>query len=749
MPIRFIHRAAFLLLVISTTTLGAELGQKADTKAALTALETWLRPNKATFDGWTKFLDLTGLHQQLDASGAPDAKVLEGVLGHLNSGVAGLEMPQFVRLRDALSSWIEAAVVPTPADLTAAIEKAQADYHPPTAADLTASKARLEKAIKALDLYLAGLGKVGTGWKTYLELDALKKQLAAAPAAKPAVAAAEPADGAAAADGAKPAEDAGDTGLATLERIHDRFVADAAGLEFPPFLAAGDALENYIELAEATAPVADDGKGGKPEETYAAQLADLNKLLTDYQTRPTEEAAANIGRQLTGLWRAHLDRKLVDLIHRAYGRPNFYATIRKDFIAKGVDRPVSEKDAPLSDNILGTSINGRTTTVGQVTLELVPSPNKAVFDALLSATVSSRTVGQNGPATIYANGTTRIAGRKRVSFDAHGIHTVPATAAAVTRSQITGVSVSGLGQGVAEQRVAEQKPQAEQVGARHAEARLRARLDKEMDANLTKANKDFADKFRNPLVRRRQFPALFELSTTPEQIELEVLEGSESQLAASSEPPLLDEWEKSHPVVAVLHQSAVNNGTTNFLSGVTLKDDEVRQKIIDLNNGKLPEKLANDEDQEPWSIRFAKFRPISLEVRDGELSITVRGREYTTGVDRTRHAAMYITAVYKIEQSGDGLRLARQGDLEIAPPGFDPATSKLSVGQISLHKVLQRKFGKIFPPEIKPEPIELGGQWKGTGHLILDQIQAKDGWLSAAYRWVPKAADAKAVARRE
>ena len=41
MPTRFIHCAAILLLLIAGTTLGAEVGQKADTKAALTALETW------------------------------------------------------------------------------------------------------------------------------------------------------------------------------------------------------------------------------------------------------------------------------------------------------------------------------------------------------------------------------------------------------------------------------------------------------------------------------------------------------------------------------------------------------------------------------------------------------------------------------------------------------------------------------------------------------------------------------------
>ncbi len=320
---------------------------------------------------------------------------------------------------------------------------------------------------------------------------------------------------------------------------------------------------------------------------------------------------------------------------------------------------------------------------------------------------------------------------------------MPATAAAVTRTRINGVSVSGLGQGVAEQRVAEGKGQAEQVGARHAEDRLKKRLDSEMATNLTKANRNFAENFRNPLIRSRQFPTLFELSTTPDLVELEVLEAGESQLAAAGDPPNLEEWEKKFPIVAVLHQSAVNNGTTNFLAGVTLNDDQVRQKIIDLNNGKLPEKLANDEDQEPWSIRFAKFRPISLDVRDGEFSVTVRGRRYTVGVEKTEHAAMYITATYKVEQTSDGPRLIRQGELDIAPPNFDPMKTTLSVGQISLRRVLQRKFGKIFPAEVKPEPIVLGGQWKDKGHLILDQIAAKDGWLSVAYRWVPKTAPAE------
>ena len=92
MPMRLASWTAILLLLISSTTFGADLGQKADTKAALTALETWLRPNKKSSEGWSKYLDLAGLHAQIDASGEPDAKVLQGVLDQLNSGTAGLEM---------------------------------------------------------------------------------------------------------------------------------------------------------------------------------------------------------------------------------------------------------------------------------------------------------------------------------------------------------------------------------------------------------------------------------------------------------------------------------------------------------------------------------------------------------------------------------------------------------------------------------------------------------------------------------
>ena len=248
--------------------------------------------------------------------------------------------------------------------------------------------------------------------------------------------------------------------------------------------------------------------------------------------------------------------------------------------------------------------------------------------------------------------------------------------------------------------MAESKGQAERVGAQHAEARLKARMDKELDPKLAKANHNFAEKFRNPLVRQRKFPALFEMSTTPERIGLVVLEASPSQLSTATEPPQLESWQTSYPLVAVVHQSAVNNGTMELLAGLTFNDEQVRQQIKDMNNGELPARMANDQDQDPWSIRFAKSRPISLDVIPGGLLITVRGRAFTTGEggSQKKHGAMNVTATYKIEPSDAGPQLVRQGELDINPPNFDPASTRLSVGDVSLKTVLKKKFGKIFPP---------------------------------------------------
>jgi hypothetical protein len=179
-----------------------------------------------------------------------------------------------------------------------------------------------------------------------------------------------------------------------------------------------------------------------------------------------------------------------------------------------------------------------------------------------------------------------------------------------------------------------------------------------------------------------------------------------------------------------MHESLINNLAAALLSGSTLKEMELQDKVVEWR-GELPEQLKSDEDRDPWSITFAKARPVTIKFADNGLQITVRGQRYTSGEREFR--AMNVTADYKVQPSGNSFKLVRDGDLQIVPPNFVPGQTRLSTQQVTLKTLLQRKFGRLFEPEIKSETLTLSGNWEKAGPLDLKQLQSGGGWLVAAW----------------
>jgi len=148
----------------------------------------------------------------------------------------------------------------------------------------------------------------------------------------------------------------------------------------------------------------------------------------------------------------------------------------------------------------------------------------------------------------------------------------------------------------------------------------------------------------------------------------------------------------------------------------------------------VPAELQNEADQPPWSITFAKRRPVELDVEDNRVKFTVRGSNYTSG-DR-EFDAMDIWATYRIEPGHPGVRLIRDGDVQIYPPGFVPGGGeKLNVQQTSLRRILQKRFNKVFKEVVDVEPLKLPGELAKAGPLPIEQLDArKDGWVAAGWR---------------
>ncbi len=687
------------LFVIAPSISAAAEGDsaKAKTEVALKQVESWLGPG-ATGDGWVKYLDLAALHRELERSGPVDVATVSQVLAKLNSGAKGLDRPQFKPLQSALAAWVDELNLPGPEALGDAVKSAASQFHPISPQDLDQARAAVLRESQELSAYFGRLGAVGPGWQKYLRLADLNAQVQPGAAADRDV----------------------------LAKIAERFAADKPGLEMAQVRAAGSALKSYYQLLDAAA-------NDNLSKQYESEIGGLSEWLGKYSSAPGEESAAEVNRRLGWLDQMHQGENLVRSIRRAFEKPNLFVAAKTQIVGAGIERALNDV-MPLRDNINGTQISGTGRTVGQLKVELVPDARRATFDIMLSGVTYSNTVGYNGPATIYSQGTTSVGGRKRVMIDATGIHNLPSTAAAITKTRITGVAAGrpgGLINNIAQRKVAEGKGQAEQIAAQHAEARIRTRLDKEAAKDLGNAHHDFMEKFRNPLVRQNLFPTLFDFSTTKDLLHVTVLQADQTQLGAPGAPPELNE--KDCDLAVRLHESAANNLAASLLSGVTLRDEEVRNKIVELR-GSLPDQLKDQEDQEPWSITFEKFRPVSVSIRDGGVEIVIRGRRYTTGEnDKNKYGAMYVTARYKTEKLDKGYRLVRQGELSIEPPKEGRQSTKV----VALKAILRKKFAKLFPETVEPQGLELPGKWKNAGKLWAAHVQTDGGWATIGYRRSP------------
>jgi hypothetical protein len=645
-------------------------------------VESWLGtgPNS---EAWAAYLDLAALGAELEKGDQADRAAIASVREKLNSGAAGLELEPFAKLREAVGQWAdELEVLQTP-DLSAAALGAEANFRPIAAADVAASKAALQSAAARLDRYLAG--ENGANWKKFLQWQDLQEQLKSET-----------------------------PNVEALGGVYQKFTADQVGLELPVFANVAGNLARYVNDLSGHA----EGLRGR----LAEQLKELADALGRYAQDPSNDHAIAVGSRLGWLEDMRQAAALVRAVRNRYSQANLHVAASARLVGAGIEQQLDEI-TPVRDNILGTDLYGNGHTIGKVTVELVPNDEQAMFDTMLAGTVQSRTTGYNGPATIYTNGATAIAGRKRIVFEDTGFASYPATAAANTNSRVTGIGGGGLVQRVAWKRVGEQKSQAERIAADHAADRVRARMDKQVGEQLSRAHADYLQKVRNPLVRRREFPAL-RFRTTKELLLATAVAANRNQLAAPAPPP---EVTVENDLAVQIHESMINNLAAALLSGRTLTEEELQQRVIDLR-GELPDSLKSDEDRDPWSITFARSQPVTVKFDDGQIEITIRGQRYTSG-DRD-FRAMNVTAQYKYEIDGPGIKLTRQGELNIVPPG-EPR--RLSGKEITLRTLLEKRFGKLFEPEVKYEGLILPGKWRAAGILDIKQLQTGSGWMVLAW----------------
>lgn len=688
---------AALVALASFNPQVAWAGPQSDVSDSVTALDKWLGagPNG---DQWRKFLRLAELKSEVEKGNkADEAKVAE-IYGKLDSKAAGLDLPPFSRLRAAVLAWQAELSLPTRDELPKFITDQKDKLTVPTKESLDQAKAALTKSLAALNKYLNTFGKVAPAWKTYLQVEELQTQLAAA----------EP-------------------DIDSLTDIQRKFIANKAGLELKPIYDTGNALRKYNTLLEIAT-------SEKADEDAKKTIDDVSASLAKYAASPSREQAEALGESLGWLAKFPGSQALLTAIRREFAQPNGFARMSEKFVGGGIERDFDEP-MQVRDNILGTSVSGSGRTKGKVDVVLVPNPLKGIFDTILTGTANTNTVGYNGPAVIRSRGTTQLAGRKRVTMDGNGYGSLPATARANTRTQVLGVSAGGrMATNVAQGRVAGSKGASEAEASRHAEQRLRSRMDEESRKNLAKANASFNDKFRHPLQRMREFPEIFNFATQTDAIYVTALQANSGQLGAPDAPPA---WDTGTDLGTRAHETMANNVANTFYGGRIITKEEVDKNRKE-NADRQPDEfkaLPEDENQNDWEMELMDEKPVVITVKDNGFDVEVYVKRFRSG-DRNFKERMVVSTSYKMEIFEKRPRLTRQGELSVEP--VDSA-EKQSIGVIALKRILNTKFNRFLLPQITFQKLKLRDQWERLGPLDVVEFKSGGGWISASWV-VPQAA---------
>ncbi|MCS7304247.1 MAG: hypothetical protein NZ602_03960 [Thermoguttaceae bacterium] len=666
-----------------------------EVQKALDGLHQWLDQSPYK-DGWLEYLQISRLEKELVKPTEVNPEVLAQVLARYYTEAEGLELAPFVRVREAISDWLTEITGNSWQGLARqakASQKAFVPFSPQTARRV---HAQLKAAVAALDQRLRLAGPNGDDWRQYLGWQELVEQLNRGQQAD----------------------------LERLDAIYYRLDAGFEGLGLYWFSDVRQALHDWLIILRTTDLT-------ELEANYRTVLDTLAKELESLPPTPTAEQTERIGAILNWLRDARQAPWLVKSIRRRFGQTNLKAEISAPLVQAALDRQV-EDVSPVVDWILGTEIHGTGRTKGRITSSLIPNSHAVEMLLHFTGRTESETVGYNGPARIYANGQTQLQAWKRLLVMPDGLQVAPAQAQADTQTTIRGIGLVRGGcvvERIAWKRTFRTKPTAEWIAARHAEDRLRCRLDQQIEQLVAERNREFQERIRLPLWERRLWPPEIQLRSTDRSIGLEVCQAQAVQLAAPLAPPAC---RISADLVLHVHETMVNNTAALGLSGMILTDEHFDRASQQPGLfGQLFQQAPTKPEGEPWAIYFAHEQPVFVAFRDGRFTITIHGRAFRRG--QTKYPGMNITAEYRIEKSPAGYRAVRVEELKIFPPDWEPGR-QLSVQEQVLKDLLQRRFEKIFPPEMTPKPIELPETWPGRGHLELVLWESDDGWLSLAWR---------------
>ncbi|MGV3482855.1 MAG: hypothetical protein ACO1RT_00405, partial [Planctomycetaceae bacterium] len=428
-----------------------------------------------------------------------------------------------------------------------------------------------------------------------------------------------------------------------------------------------------------------------------------------------------------------------------YRNANIRVAITSELIGRMIPE-VDSKVQPVRDVILGAEVRGNSIVHSDLSLRLIPSDHSWKMMLENHGRINTGASSRQWPVRIRSNSDASFVSSTPLEISPDGAIAGSTDVSVQTATKIRGVHtdfdsiplVSSLVRELAMNRYESMAPIAEQIQKKKIRGGVSDEVDTRVAEQLDEAADSLARRLTGPLSSLQLNPLVVGMQTTETRIAARYRVAGDWQLAAFTPRPRAP---LSSLMSVQVHQSVLNNTLETILpAGQSKTIHELIgdiKKLFALEDGVS---LAGDDDlAAETSIQFASTRPITVEIEDDVLWITLRVMRLhqARGIDLRR---FIVRAAYRPEVTGMSARLVRDGHLRISGPDMS-MRDRLPVRAI-FNKVFSTKRTLPLVPDRWASHPSLAG-------LAVTQAELRDGWIAIAVGHESDVAITPQVARVE
>ncbi|WP_442505120.1 hypothetical protein SH528x_003895 [Novipirellula sp. SH528] len=385
---------------------------------------------------------------------------------------------------------------------------------------------------------------------------------------------------------------------------------------------------------------------------------------------------------------------------------------------------IAPQSIPVRTRMLGSRVRGMSHVQSALSIKLLPSPNHWQIDLQTTGNVQTQSVGFSGPVALRTRGGTDFQATTPIEITPDGVQLGESWVDVRGENRLQGIEteydnwplIGALVRSIAASRYDSLEP----ISNRLAQEKVRDQVGGEIDQRIDKEVKDSARSLSKmvlgPLGALKLDPQVADMQTTNDRLLARYRLAGDWQLGAYTPRPraLRDSL-----MSVQVHQSAMNN----TLEQLVPRDqprfiaDMVGEgmMLFGQNLAVVPDDIPNDV-----MIQFAKTRPITVEIEDGKLWLTLRIVRLTRGetFDLRRFV---VRAAYVPQVEGLRATLVREGHLSISGPSLS-MRERLPIRAI---------FNKVLSPNHGfPLTTELLVSHPAAEKLQISQLELREGWIA-------------------